>query len=211
MGTRGRTGWLGGAWIACAAGVLAIAGCSSSSPHSSVDSTGGASSPLSTTAPTQHVTETNPPGDIPDTQVFVTYQGQGFSVQVPEGWARTGSGSAVAFTDKYNSITITTIAALQAPTAATARSQEIPKIKAAESGFANPNVQVVQRPAGHVVLITYTADSRPNAVTGKVAVEAVERYEFYRNGKELVLTLAAPKGSDNVDPWHKVTTSFAWA
>jgi hypothetical protein len=41
-------------------------------------------------------------------------------------------------------------------------------------------------------------------------VEAVERYEFWRAGHEVVLTLSAPVGSDNVDPWRKVTDSFAW-
>ncbi|MDT4974331.1 MAG: hypothetical protein QOG98_89, partial [Pseudonocardiales bacterium] len=58
--------------------------------------------------------------------------------------------------------------------------------------------------------LTYRADSAPNPVTNKVAVEAVERYEFWRNGTEVVLTLSAPVGSDNVDPWLKVTDSFAW-
>ncbi|MDT4904221.1 MAG: hypothetical protein QOH52_2237, partial [Pseudonocardiales bacterium] len=41
-------------------------------------------------------------------------------------------------------------------------------------------------------------------------IQAVERYEFWKNGNEVVLTLAAPVGADNVDPWRKVTDSFAW-
>jgi hypothetical protein len=33
--------------------------------------------------------EKNPPGDIPDSQVFVVYRlPQGLSLKVPEGWAR---------------------------------------------------------------------------------------------------------------------------
>jgi hypothetical protein len=60
------------------------------------------------------------------------------------------------------------------------------------------------------VLINYRAQSPVNPVTGKVANEAVERYEYWHAGREVVLTLAAPVGSDNVDPWRKVTDSFAW-
>jgi hypothetical protein len=33
--------------------------------------------------------EKNPPGDIPDNQVFVEYRSPlGFAIKVPEGWAR---------------------------------------------------------------------------------------------------------------------------
>jgi hypothetical protein len=86
----------------------------------------------------------------------------------------------------------------------------LPAIRAAARGFSNPGVRTVRRAAGAAILITYRADSQPNAVTGKVAVNAVERYEFYRAGTEVALILAAPVGSDNVDPWRKVTDSFAW-
>ena len=47
-----------------------------------------------------------PPGDIPDNQVYVRYQpaGADFSVKVPEGWGRSKSSGAVTFTDKLNSV-----------------------------------------------------------------------------------------------------------
>ena len=51
---------------------------------------------------------------------------------------------------------------------------------------------------------------QPDPVTGKVYRDEVERYEFYRNGTESVLTLAGPVGADNVDPWRTVTNSFQW-
>jgi hypothetical protein len=47
-------------------------------------------------------------------------------------------------------------------------------------------------------------------VTGKSVTEAVQRYEFWRSGQEVVLTLSAPQGSDNVDPWRTITDSFRW-
>ena len=37
------------------------------------------------------------------------------------------------------------------------------------------------------------------------------RYEFFRNGQTVALTLAGPLGADNVDPWRHITDSFRWA
>jgi len=97
-----------------------------------------------------------------------------------------------------------------APTAASARTAEVPKIQGSANGFSLTGVSTVSRPAGTVVLIRYAADSQPDPVTGKVFRDAVERYEFYRNGTEAVVTLAGPAGADNVDPWRTVTNSFRW-
>jgi hypothetical protein len=187
--------------------VAALAACSSAAKPSpgTVGSTGVAS-------PGSHATESAPPGDIPDTQAFVAYPSTTgrYSVNVPEGWARTSAGRTVAFTDKYNSIQIATSAMATAPTVTSARTSELPVIGAAASGFRAGDVKTVTRTAGSAILITYQADSAPNPVTGKVALEAVERYEFWRSGTEVTITLASPVGSDNVDPWRKVTDSFAW-
>lgn len=154
--------------------------------------------------------EVNPPGDIPDNQAFVPVALPGFSVTVPEGWARTKRGAAIVFADKYNSITIDSVSAPAAPTVASARAREIPSVRAASAGFSAGSVGTVRRKAGAALLINYKAKSPVNPVTGKVAVRAVERYEFWRAGREVVLTLAAPVGSDNVDPWRIVTDSFRW-
>ncbi|HEV7195672.1 MAG TPA: hypothetical protein VGN19_07010 [Pedococcus sp.] len=154
--------------------------------------------------------ETNPPGDIPDNQAFVPYSGTGFTVTIPEGWARSSDASSVVFSDKYNSITISSAPAAQAPTPATVRAVDLPKIKAASQGYVAGTVTTVQRKAGVAVLATYHAYSAVSPVTGKVADEAVERYTFWRAGTSVTLTLAAPVGSDNVDPWRKVTDSFTW-
>jgi hypothetical protein len=156
-------------------------------------------------------TESPPPGDIPDATVYVAYRpasGQ-YEVSVPEGWARTVSSASVSFTDKLNSITIQTVRA-SAPTAASARTAEIPQILGSTHAFTLTGVSTVSRAAGTVVLIRYSADSQPDPVTGKVFRDAVERYEFYRNGTEAIVTLAGPAGADNVDPWRKVTDSFRW-
>ena len=132
-----------------------------------------------------------------------------YEVKAPEGWARTVSPAGVSFTDKLNIITIQTVRAA-APKAASARTAEVPQIRGSVNGFSLTGISTVSRPAGTVVLIRYAADSQPDPVTGKVFRDAVERYEFYRNGTKAVVTLAGPAGADNVDPWRTVTNSFRW-
>jgi hypothetical protein len=174
--------------------------------------TAAPSATSSASAPDPNATEKNPPGDIPDNQVFVAYRlpGASFSVKVPEGWSRSTDGQAVVFTDKYNSVRVEALAAASAPTVASARSTEVPQIASAEPAYRAGSVTTVRRQPGRGVLVTYLRDSAPNPVTDKVVRDAVERYEFWHNGEEAVLTLSGPKGADNVDPWRTVTDSLRW-
>jgi hypothetical protein len=157
--------------------------------------------------------EQSPPGDIPDNQAFVRFtpSGAGFSVKVPEGWARSTSGGSVTFTDKLNSISIVEASARAAPTVRDARQTEVPKLAKSVKGFQAGTVTSVARHAGRAIRITYLAEAPANAVTGKTGTDAVERYVFFHNGKDLVLTLSGPKGADNVDPWKIVTDSVRWS
>lgn len=166
----------------------------------------------SSAAPNPNAPETNSAGDIPDNQVFVPYAppGGSFLVSVPQGWARSAAGSAVVFTDKFNSVRMESAPQPQAPGVASARAQEVAQLQSSVPGFQAGQVTMVQRSAGPAVLITYQAKSAPDAVTGKSVTEAVERYEFWRGGQEVVLTLSAPQGADNVDPWRMITDSFRW-
>ena len=72
------------------------------------------------------------------------------------------------------------------------------------------SVSTVIRPAGSVVLTTYQANSAPDPVTNKYVVLDVERYDYWKNGTMVTVTLSAPTGSDNVDPWKTITDSLAW-
>lgn len=156
--------------------------------------------------------EINPSGDIPDNQVFVKYASRDgkYALVVPEGWARTETGGATTFADHFNSIRIEATTRAAAPTVATSRATEVPVLQRNVSGFALGSVTSVGRTAGVVVLVTYRASSAADPVTGKQVALDVERYEFWRNGTQVAITLSAPQGSDNVDPWKKVTESFAW-
>ena len=194
-----------------AAGLLA-AGCSGQSASAPAAKSHPATAPAASGAtPAATGTESPPPGDIPDSTVYIPYRaasGQ-YTVKVPQGWAKTVKAGAVSFTDKLNSITITTVHAT-APTPASARATEVPRIRGSAQRFTLADVSTVTRPAGSVVLIRYSAQSQPDPVTGKAYLDSVERYEFYRNGIETVVALSGPTGADNVDPWRTVTDSFRW-
>ena len=168
---------------------------------------GAATAPAMATA-----AETNPSGDIPDNQAYVAYAPPraGFSIRVPEGWSRTTRARAVSFTDKLNTVRLEEVAAPAAPTVAGVRRTVLPQLARTERGFRAGTVTTVPRHAGPAVRITYLARSRPDAVTGKSRIDAVERYLFFHGGREAVITLSGPQGADNVDPWRMITDSLRW-
>ncbi len=86
----------------------------------------------------------------------------------------------------------------------------MPALQGSERGFVLRDVTEVTRRAGRVVLITFRSQSVADPVTGKRVPLDGERYEFWRNGTAVTVTLSAPTGSDNVDPWKRVTDSFTW-
>jgi hypothetical protein len=170
----------------------------------------GAQAP--TSAPAPQSTELSPAGDIPDNQAYVTFTASSgaFSLQVPEGWARTSTGSSTTFTDKLNSIVAEQSTSATAPAVESVKQAEVPALTATRTKFALSDVKTFTRDGGSGVVISYLEDSPVNSVTGKVVREAVERYLFWKNGHQLAIILTAPKGSDNVDPWTRVTQSFRW-
>ncbi|MER6011066.1 hypothetical protein [Streptomyces bluensis] len=200
--------------LALAAAVTA--GCSSSGSHAGRASSAPASAGASGAAQASPApTESNPPGDIPDNQAYVAYRPAagtftGFTVKVPEGWARTEQGATTVFTDKLNTVRISSATASAAPTVGSVTNTVVPRLKAQVPKFAIPKVTEVNRHAGRVVLLTYQGDSAKDPVTGKVVRDAFERYAFYRQGHEVDVTLSGPVNADNVDPWRIVSDSFAW-
>jgi hypothetical protein len=191
-----------------------VAGCSSKGTVATPSTTasGGA-----TTVPAAGVVNPNAPevheaGDIPDTAVFVPYSppDKSYTVKYPEGWSRTGDGDQVSFTDKFNAIDVAVLSGPAAPTIDSVTSVDLPAIAAKAGNFKAGKVSKVSRKSGDAIVALYQIDSAPNAVTGKTIRVAVERYEFWRGGRSVVLTLIGAVGADNVDPWRIVTDSFSW-
>jgi hypothetical protein len=194
---------------------ITVAGCGSSSSSSAGGSAAATTAGAATTSassggvnPNQR--ETLPPGDIPDTIAYVPYAvpGLGLTVSTPEGWSRANAPGSVKFTDKLNEIQVFTVPASGPTTVASAKSNEVPKLASTVKGFKLQSISTVSRSAGSAVRIAYLGDSKPDPVTGKVGTLAFERYDFFHQGKEVVLLLSSPNGSDNVDPWKKVTSSL---
>jgi hypothetical protein len=155
--------------------------------------------------------EINPPGDIPDSQVFVKFSSpQGFTIKVPEGWARKDDAGKTIFSDKYNRIVLASDALAQTLDLAYTKSALAPDIE--KTGRAVKIVKIVNAKlkSGDAVRVIYESNSEPNSVTNKQIREENERYYFAKDGKLVSLDLSAPKGADNVDQWQLISSSFRW-
>jgi len=163
--------------------------------------------PAPTTAP-----EVSAPGDIPDTQAFVTYQSTagGYSIVMPEGWARKENGPNVDFADPSHEFSVQIDCATLAPTIESVKATGMAALAQSIEGFTFVDVSTLQLPSGPAIKIRYQANSKPDDVTGKQHRLDVERYEIFKDGRVAVITLAVPAGSDNVDVSNQISTSFQW-
>jgi hypothetical protein len=155
--------------------------------------------------------EKNPPGDIPDNQVFVDYASpRGFSLKVPEGWARKDLPDGAVFADKYGRIAVTETHAETALDAASARQMLIPELEKSAHAVTVTKVKPVKLPAGPAVLVSYGSNSDPNPVTNKAVRLENDCYYFWKDGKLVALNFSAPAGADNADQWDMMAKSFRW-
>jgi hypothetical protein len=155
--------------------------------------------------------ENNPPGDIPDTQVFIDYLSPlGFTMKVPEGWARSDRADGASFVDKLDGVIVSVSKAVSAPTVESVKSTAMADLKTAERAVTVASVKAVKLPAGPAIRVVYTSNSEPNAVTNKQIRLENERYLYFKDGKLVTLELYAPKGADNVDQWQLMSGSFRW-
>lgn len=155
--------------------------------------------------------EKNPPGDIPDDQVFVAYSSPlGFSVQVPEGWGRTDAADGVTFADKYGMVVVAVKPAGAALSLASVRANEVAELEKTGHAVKISAVTEVKLPSGLAIRIAYASNSDPNPVTGKQIRLENERFLIVRGDKMAALTFAAPAGADNADQWTLMSQSFGW-
>jgi hypothetical protein len=155
--------------------------------------------------------EINPPGDIPDSQVFVRFTSpSGYSIKVPEGWARRDTGAETVFSDKYNRIALTVTDLAQPLDLALAKARLAPEIEQTGRAVKITKVVAAKLKGGDAVRVIYESNSEPNSVTNKQVRQENERYYFAKNGKLASLDLSAPKGADNVDQWQLISSSFRW-
>lgn len=155
--------------------------------------------------------EVSPPGDIPDNQAFITYSSPaGFSIKVPEGWARKDGGNSTVFNDKYNHISLVVRDSSQDVDEAYAKSVLVPELEKNGRAISKIAISTVKLKAGKIIKLAYDSNSEPNAVTNKQVREENEKFFYVNKGKFVELTLSAPKGADNVDQWKLISSSFRW-
>ena len=155
--------------------------------------------------------EKNPPGDIPDNQAFVAFASPlGFSIKVPEGWARRESPAAVSFSDKYNALQVVVSARPAAPTLASLKAIELAALEKSPKAVRVVSLKPVTLPAGPAFVAHYGVNSDPNPVTNKAIRLDAASYYLWKAGKLATLTVSAPAGADNVDQWLLMARSFAW-
>jgi hypothetical protein len=155
--------------------------------------------------------EVSPPGDIPDNQAFVVFTAPaGFSIKVPEGWARKDGAGQTVFNDKYNRIALT-VSDLSATTdLAYAKSALAPALEKNGHAVKILKISSLKLKAGNVLKIAYDSNSEPNSVTNKQVRQENESFYYAKGGKLVELDLSAPKGADNVDQWKLISSSFRW-
>jgi hypothetical protein len=191
-------------------------GSSGTSPRAPIASSGTTSATAvpSPSVPAQQQSavpaESNPPGDIPDNLAFVPYANASgrYRFTHPEGWAEQVNGTHVLFTDKLNGVTVDVGSATAPPTVASARRDDVPKLRASEAAFELRSVTAVTVPGGSGVRIVYRRNSAPDPVTGRQYRDEVERYELVSNGREVVMELFGPVGADNVDAYRTMVQSL---
>jgi hypothetical protein len=203
--------------------LVALAACSGSGTSAapppasgSVPAPSASTSPDSPAASPSHSrvapvpAESNPPGDIPDNLAFVRYRNAAghYTFTHPEGWAQTGSGTAVNFTDKLNGVTADSTAATTAPTVASARSSDLPRLQQSVPAFHLRDITAVTLPGGAGVRIVFRRNSDADPVTGKVYRDEVEEYLVFSSGRLVRMDLYGPVGADNVDAYRTMSQSL---
>jgi hypothetical protein len=192
--------------------VTGLIGCSKKNASSS-NSTSSSAQQVSGNSQEKPVTpEKNPPGDIPDNQIFVTYissQG-GYELEVPEGWARTENGRDVTFIYKLDGVSVSTTNTTQQPTSNDIRNNQAEQIKKTGGAVvinSIKDIQILKSPAVHMV---YESNSDLDPVTNKRVRLENDVYYFYKHGSLVELRLWAPLGADNIDQWKRISNSFKW-
>ncbi len=154
--------------------------------------------------------EKNPPGDIPDNQVFVKYAAGGYELDVPEGWARTTRGTDARFVYRFDGVSVTITDAAAPPGADGIRRTQAEQLKAAGRAVQIKRIETVKISNEPVVVMEYTCNSEPDPVVNKQVRLEAGSYFYYKNGKLAELSVWAPLGADNVDQWRRISGSFRW-
>lgn len=149
--------------------------------------------------------------DIPDGQAFIRFTSPaGFTLMVPQGWARHNGGRETAFSDAYNRIALSVEQASRPFDLAYAMSTLAPEIEKMGKGVHITEIAEIKMRPGRTVKIAYDANSEPNEITNKRVRQENERFYFVKGERLVTLNLTTPKGADNIGQWRRISSSFQW-
>jgi hypothetical protein len=149
-------------------------------------------------------------GDVPDNAVFLTYRDTnlGYSIQYVEGWQVAQAADGVAIRDKDSSETVRIVRGVSdIPGFVTGT--DLPSLRS-NAGFKLLKQDQVTVKGKRLVHLLYDIVSPPDPVTGKQVPQAVDQYYVPGTSAIAVVTLATPKGVDNVDAFRQMIESFRW-
>ncbi len=210
-----RVNWLRSLGAVSLVGLL-LAGCGGGGSGSSTREVTARPSPSTATKPpapesgVPSEAQSAATGDIPDNQVFLTYDSRaaGYAIRYPEGWTRKGSTSDVTFQDRANVIHVL-ISKGAPPTPAEAEAG-LAKLKRSDPSVNGGAARALTIGGAPVIKLTYTRLSAPDPVTGKRLPLTIDRYEYAHGGKVAIVDLGTPKGVDNVDAYRMISETFRW-
>jgi len=150
-------------------------------------------------------------GDVPDNAVYLTYKDPklGYSIQYVEGWQVASAADGVAIRDKDSSETIQVVTG-RTDVATFVSGTDLPSLRA-RAGFQLVKQDTVTVSGKDLIHLVYEIPSPPDPVTGKQVPQAVDRYYVPGTSGIAIVTLATPKGVDNLDAFRKMIESFRWA
>lgn len=186
-----------------------LAGCGSSSqPRAASPPAAPGATPVNGGTPAPP--EANLAGDIPDTVAYVPWTSADGKVSFvhPEGWAQTAVAGGVMFTDKLNSVTVVA-APGPPPTIAQVQAQVNPTLGGPGRATTIVGTEMAPLPAGPAVRVTWQVNSLADPVTAKVHRDEVVTYLVGAGGQVVRMDLSGAVGSDNVDPYRKMSQSLA--
>ena len=198
--------------VATALGAVVLAAsCAGPKQHTSAANTSTSRRTSSTRA--ANTTSSSPPTTAPivSRQAYVDFSPADgrFVVKVPQGWTKATTGTSLTFLDRYNAVSVEWAPTATAPSVATARTQEVPAIAARSQRFRAGTVSMVVTRQASAVRISYEA-AAPDPVRGGTFRSTVDRYEFWRSGLQVTVTVSALLGAPNDQVWQHIVNSFRW-
>ena len=122
----------------------------------------------------------------------------------------TNSYTDISYVFSLDIMQVTMSKSASVPTADSVRANQAVTLQQTGRAIRDVKVSAAQLPSGPAVLISYTSNSDPNAVTGKQVRLENNTYLYYKNGMLATLSLWEPVGADNVDQWVRISRSFKW-